>query len=126
MTCRNQGAPFPERDCGFHHDGPCAVVVISLDNGHFQAECPSCGWHTRESDQKRWARMMADRHELCCPAIGPLGVDSGYFKVVRKAEVPLGEAWISGSVPPFPVPLLANYTCGDPRYTDPEHFQVKP
>ena len=27
MTCRNQGAPFPERKCGFHHDGWCENIV---------------------------------------------------------------------------------------------------
>ena len=37
--------------------------VIAL----FQAECERCGWHTRQADQKWWARQMADAHEKVCP-----------------------------------------------------------
>lgn len=33
----------------------------------FQADCPQCGWHTRQADQKQWVREMADAHEKVCP-----------------------------------------------------------
>ena len=67
--CRNQGAPFPQQQCGFHHEGWCDVRVLQGGDRRYQAECPNCGWHTREAESKHWARVMADRHEVTCPVM---------------------------------------------------------
>ena len=67
--CRNQGAPFPQQQCGFHHEGWCDVQVLQGGDRRYQAECPNCGWHTREAEWRHWARVMADRHEVTCPVM---------------------------------------------------------
>ena len=67
--CRNQGAPFPQQQCGFHHEGWCDVRVLQGEDRRYQAECPNCGWHTREAEWRHWARVMADRHEVTCPVM---------------------------------------------------------
>ena len=64
--CRNQGAPFPQQQCGFHHEGWCDVRVLQGRDRRYQAECPNCGWHTREAEWRHWALVMADRHEVTC------------------------------------------------------------